>query len=384
MPHYKSRSKNKATRERKRVQAQVPKDKRKLGHWAVRGTDEDYRKLREKVFQLEPERPSYVTERAMKLLKRANRLELARAAHERDNHWFTDGLAWLIDKAPSNSRFKWFKSLGQAALKPFRGDSLNETDEQYSRLTNHAYSDAADRPEDFEHWTRQSDFDSDWLTVFDNDDGHRFVGVRGTKANIGDIAQDALVGLTGHPVNTIGKELKRVLDHTEPGRMVDIGAHSLGTSLVLQAFDDDDTLQDRVHQTYLYNPAVSPFTTNNITQKFEDDSRVRYFVDLLDPVSVGQLGSKGPRNVVYRTSYKDNPLDSHKLVQWGGDGTRQSHDEDKQDETYFNPKRREFGNAELVNVDNIFQENAVAPVGPDPGVVFDFGDAFPGLTDFND
>ena len=175
-----------------------------------------------------------------------------------------------------------------------------------------------------------------------------------------------------------------MLDHTEPGRMVDIGAHSLGTSLVLQAFDDDDTLQDRVHQTYLYNPAVSPFTTNNITQKFEDDSRVRYFVDLLDPVSVGQLGSKGPRNVVYRTSYKDNPLDSHKLVQWGGDGTRQSHDEEEQDETYFNPKRREFGNAELVNVDNFFQENAVAPVGADPGVVFDFGDAFPGLSEFND
>jgi hypothetical protein len=69
---------------------------------------------------------------------------------------------------------------------------------------------------------------------------------------------------------------------------------------------------DRVNQTYLYNPAMSPLT-ENVTQEYESDDRVRYFIDLLDPVSVGGIGEKGPKNVVYRTSY--NP---HNLVNWGG------------------------------------------------------------------
>ena len=45
MPHYKSRSTNRKIREKKRVRAQVPRDKRKIGHWAVRGTHKDYQKL---------------------------------------------------------------------------------------------------------------------------------------------------------------------------------------------------------------------------------------------------------------------------------------------------------------------------------------------------
>ena len=40
------------------------------------------------------------------------------------------------------------------------------------------------------------------------------------------------------------------------------------------------------------------------------------------PVSVGGLGEKGPKNVVYRSGYKKNP---HNLVNWGG--ATMEHDE---------------------------------------------------------
>ena len=146
--------------------------------------------------------------------------------------------------------------------------------------------------------------------------------------NMQDLGQDALIGWKGRPMNLIGDEMKRVLDNTEPGKTVDVGGHSLGTSLVLSAFDNDETLQRRVHQTYLYNPAYSPFNSaENITGEYDQDDRVRYFIDLLDPVSVGDLGEKGPKNVVYRTSYH-NPLHSHQLTQWGGpDGGLTEHDD---------------------------------------------------------
>ena len=192
---------------------------------------------------------------------------------------------------------------------------------------NEAYKTTEERDQTFEHWEQQKEFDTDYVTVYDNEDGHRFIAVRGTKMNMKDLGQDALIGIAGRPQNLIGKDLRKVLDHTEPGRTVDVGAHSLGTSLVLTAFDGDDTLQNRVHQTYLYNPAMSPFSSKNVTQEYEADDRVRYFIDLLDPVSVGDLGEKGPNNVVYRTSYH-NPLHSHQLTQWGGpDGGLTEHDE---------------------------------------------------------
>jgi hypothetical protein len=310
MPHYKSRSTSRKIREKKRVRAQVPRDKRKIGHWAVRGTHKDYQKLRDHAVRQAPERPSYVTEGALDLFQGADRRKLLEANMEHDNHWFTDGLAWLLDKVPRGSGLDWLKGLGQAALKPFRGDHMSEVDEQYARLLETTYNDKVDR---FEHWQRQPEFDSNYVQVFDNDDGHRFVAVRGTKlSHLQDLGEDLRIGFTGRPDNLIGEELKRVLDHTEPGRLVDVGGHSLGTSLITSAFDGDDTLQDRVNQTYLFNPAMSPLT-ENVTQEYEGDDRVRYFIDLLDPVSVGGIGEKGPKNVVYRTSY--NP---HNLVNWGG------------------------------------------------------------------
>ena len=67
-----------------------------------------------------------------------------------------------------------------------------------------------------------------------------------------------------------------------------------------------------------------------MTADFEKDDRVRYFIDLTDPVSVGGLGSKGPKNVVYRNNFGaiGNPLSSHYLTQWGGDSMLNTHDED--------------------------------------------------------
>ena len=319
----------------------MPRDRRKLSHWAVRGTHQDYAKLREHAIKHAPDRPSYVTDQALETLQNADRRSMLEATHEHDNHWFTDGLAWLLDKVPNVPGLKWFKGLGQASLKPFRGDHLTEVDEQFARLVNEAYKKAEDRDPTFEHWNHQKEFDSNYVTVYDNDDGDRFIAVRGTKMNVQDLAEDALIGFAGRPQNLIGDELRRVLDHTEPGRTVDVGGHSLGTSLILTAFDNDSSLQDRVHQTYLYNPAISPLT-NNVTQKYEGDDRVRYFIDLLDPVSVGGIGSKGPKNVVYRTSYH-NPIESHKLTQWGGpDGGLEEHDEVQLEKEHLTHKRAEL------------------------------------------
>ena len=373
MPRYQSRKKRVKARERKRVTAAVPRDKRKLAHWAVRGTKKDYANFRAHATKMADSRPSYVTDRAQETMENADRRSMIDASMEHDNHWFTDGLAWLLDKVPSGIGLNWLKGLGQASLKPFRGDHLSEVDEQYARLVDQAYESKGERKDRFEHWHRQPEFDSDYVSVYDNADGHRFIAVRGTKMNTRDLSEDLGIAAYGRPHNLVGEEIRNVMDHTEPGRTIDVGGHSLGTSLILTAYDNDDTLQDRVHQTYLYNPAVSPLTTN-VTQEYEKDDRVRYFIDLLDPVSVGSLGEAGPKNVVYRTSYK-NPLHSHQLVQWGGpDGGLEEHDDAALEKGHLNTKELPFD----TNRDGVPDSNDVAPEssGAADEFLLDFGTGF--------
>ena len=326
MPRYSSRKKSAAKRERSRVRAAMPRDKRQLTHWAVRGSDDDYARFRKHVADVQHRAPSYIEPHALGALGGATRRSMLQDLHKEPwgGGWFSDGLAWLIDKVPENPEWDWLKGLGQQALKPFRGDKLDETDQGYARLVNEAYKTDDERDAQFEHWQHRPEFDSNYVTVYDNEDGHRFIAVRGTKLNVKDLAEDVKIGMQGEPDNLIGDDLRNILDNTAPDKTVDLGAHSLGTSLALTAYQNDDTLQDRIHQSYLYNPAYSPFA-ENVTAKYEKDDRVRYFIDLSDAVSVGDMGSIGPKTVVYRNNW--NPISAHRLVQWGGDTGLAEHDD---------------------------------------------------------
>ena len=373
MPRYSSRKKSAAKRERSRVRAAMPRDKRHLTHWAVRGTDDDYAKFRKHVADVQHRAPSYLEPAAMGELGKATRRSMLDNLHKEPwgGGWFSDGLAWLIDQVPSSWAWDWAKGLGQAALKPFRGDTLDETDQQYARLVNEAYKTDDERDAQFEHWKHVPEFDSNYITVYDNEDGHRFVAVRGTKLNMKDLTEDMKIALRGEPDNLIGEELRHILDNTAPDKTVDLGAHSLGTSLALTAYENDDTLQDRIHSSYLYNPAYTPLHSS-ITGKYEKDERVRYFIDLSDPVSVGGIGSIGPQNVVYRNNW--NPLTAHALVQWGGSAGLAEHDDPGPDVTDAPINKAEL--PEDYNNDGV--PDAPRDAGEDVGddYVLDLGDDF--------
>ena len=250
MPRYSSRRKNASKRERKRVRAAMPRDKRHLSHWAVRGTHDDYHRLRKHTENVRDRAPSYIHQQTLDKLQSANRRSMLENINSESwgGTWFTDGLSWLIDQVPTGWGWEWPKAIGQAALKPFRGDSLDETDQQYARLVEQSYRHyEGTAPDQFEHWQRQPEFDSDYVTVWDNEDGHRFISVRGTEfTNVKDLKEDWQIAQSGTSDNLIGGELKKILNHTKPDKVVDLGAHSLGTSLAFTAFQSDDSLQSGV------------------------------------------------------------------------------------------------------------------------------------------
>jgi hypothetical protein len=320
MPTYTTKRRRSIQRDAARIKRSVPRDRRHLLHWAAKGTHDDYDKLRRHAKKVQHRVPSYIDSKHVDAIaEQGSRRHLAENVHEST---FLDGLAWLIDQVPGG-KWSWAKKLTQGALKPFRGDAVNEEDELYALLLDQAYK---DEPKDaMGQWTLVPELGSDYVQVYDNVDGHRYIGVRGTKLHgtwgeLGtDLGYDAGLAVGLNPANIVGDELQRILDETRPGTIVDVGGHSLATSLIAKAYDDNGELQDRIRQTYMYNPVFSPVAPRNVTDKYEADERVRWFIDLLDPVSLGDLGSAGPKNAVYRTNFSWNPIGPHSLTAWAGD-----------------------------------------------------------------
>lgn len=369
-----SKKKRGQKRNRERIKRAIPRDRRHLLQWAVEGTDANYEQLREHAAGLLDQVPSYIDKDAVAAIASgASRETVAKeiiTEKQNKGNWFTDSLAWLFDQIPDDWELEWFKGLGEAALKPYRGTTITEEDEIYAQLVNQSYSD--NKPEEVGDWSRVPEFDSEYINVWDNVDGHRFIGVRGTELDLHDLEED-VEAMGGKTDDLLSAELRRILDGTTPGTVVDVGAHSLGTSLVATAYQTDDSLQDRVRQTYWYNPVFSPFAAldgGNVTDKYEADDRVRYFIDLMDLVSIGDLGSQGPSNVVYRTGNLSlNPLAPHQLSQWFGNVEL-----DLQQKDVFEPNVLEPS-------DDLPQEGLGEAMGP--GVLLDFGVDFdPNSLDF--
>ena len=222
----------------------------------------------------------------------------------------------------------------QYALKPFRGENLTEVDEQYARILDAGYKNPDVREAEVLGWTRVPEMDSEYLSVWDNPDGHRFIAVRGTKwSHSQDVLRDLDIVRRGRTDNAIGDDLQKIIDATEPSRIVDVAAHSLGTVLLLEAFHANKDLQSRIHMTRLFNPAYNPQlplsgVLPSIAKDYESDPRVRYFINLGDVVSAGGFGRVGPKNVVYRTPLGNamkwsqtggvDPYHLHVLRQWMG------------------------------------------------------------------
>ena len=334
MPHYATRKTRRKRKQQKKMTRGFTRDKRILKRWAVRGTLKDYEKFRRHADALSQETPEFVLPSVVDQLATADRARMVAAIHKEPHggSWFMDGLNWMLQRLPGN--WSWITSLAHAAAKPFQGDAVTEVDQEYAKLVDATYRD--NRPEYMENWKRMPQFDSEYSSTWVSADGHIVFAVRGTKLNAArDLGQDLLIAATGSPLDMVSRDLQRVLASVPADKVVDAAAHSLGTALLTVAFDRNPDMFDRIHQSYVYNPAMSPLAVGkNVTEKFEKDARVRYFISLSDPVSVGDLGNAAPANVVFRSGNPLHPMAEHDVGSWYG-GTYDDLATVQIDEQYF-------------------------------------------------
>ncbi len=327
MPKYTSRKKAAAKRQRKTIGKSISKDKRILKRWAAQGSTTDYAKLRRYVTKYAPKAPDYVSKEALEQLATTDRRRMVESLHndggavQADNE-FIDALAWVAHVMPG---WPWSTDLFKDSMQGFKGDSISEQDEDYAKLLSATYRD--DRPEVMEHWRRLPQYDSEYVSLWVNQDGHAYIAVRGTKVSSGkDLLSDAeiLVSGTVPGQSEIVPEIQRILRDMSPDVTVDAGAHSLGTTLLLKAYEQEPAIKKRIRQSFIYNPASTPLTAlvpsflhaKSSTEDFIDDKTVRYFINLADPVSAGFMGDSHIANVVYRTGSALSPMTSHSIDGW--------------------------------------------------------------------
>lgn len=385
MPAYATKKKKAAApKRRRRLPKRLPRDPVKLFRWAAIGTDEDYERLRRLARKARNSLPAHISADAFERLQNIDRLRFIEEIQASEQHdvsagWFLDGLHWLLDSVPWGN-WAWPVKAAKTAINAYKGDALNLVDEQYARLVGATYGTIEDRPFVIDHWKRQPQFDSEYVSVWDNLDGHRLIAIRGTTGTATDLGEDLLIAATGRSTDLLGDELLQIIAATGPDTVVDLAAHSLGTSLTLQAYGNR-TIYDAIHETYVYNPAYSMFARGS-SEEFEQDPNVRFFINVQDVVSMGGAGRQPPRNVVYRAA--GNPVSAHMLKQWKGGGTYQDPIYDSPPETRVHAHKQVFGASkqsdaaageDVVEQDDSAGVSAVGVGVPASPATFDFGDA---------
>lgn len=187
---------------------------------------------------------------------------------------------------------------------------------------------------------RVSEFDSNYVTVWDGPDPTdttkrvRVIACRGTEVSghgafraIEDVFEDIKIVIGGFPDDLIHSEMRKIVEATPVDMTIDVCAHSLGTSLVLEAYAKNPGLEKRTRKTYLFNPVYTfPHTgKGQISRRFESDTDIHWFINTADVVSVeGQdkwLGGRWPKVVTLNVGHEPPFLHirtNHAIMQWTG------------------------------------------------------------------
>jgi len=191
-------------------------------------------------------------------------------------------------------------------------------------------------------YKRVTEFDSSYISVWDGPDPTnlskplRVIAVRGTQVrwrhpvrSYADVYEDVKVYAKGFPDDLIHGQMAAIMKATPKDLTIDVCAHSLGTSLVLETYMKTLSVEDRTRRTYLFNPIYTPFhhsgKMSEISRLFEDNMDCRWFLNTGDIVSVeGQdkmLGGRWPKNVTLNIGRQPPFLHinrNHSITQWNG------------------------------------------------------------------
>ena len=180
-----------------------------------------------------------------------------------------------------------------------------------------AYKSIAERPDRVGSLKTMPEYDTDGLAVFQQEDGELLVAVRGTKMNSSDLFEDLQILGGGEIRSTELQTLLQDLDNS--GLKYDIAGHSLGTQYIQNAITDGEG--SNADEIFLFNPASSPFQSDEYLTEQANSDKYTYFINQGDLVSKGIWQKMDSDTLasdrVHIGPYRWDPLHCHFLDQWG-------------------------------------------------------------------
>ena len=205
---------------------------------------------------------------------------------------------------------------------------LSEKQKGFAEAVENTYKPVGERKDKVGTMTRLPEFDSDRISVWQQENGEKFIAVHGTKPNLHDIGHD--VKIMGGKESTTDPEVEALMDKLDAvGEDYDIGGHSLATSYIYNALPEHGSHIDEI---FLFNPASSPLQGVDYLKKHaNEDQRITFFVNEGDMVSSGlyqQMDQDTLDNRVHIGDYRWSPLAAHSLTQWYEEGEEEGESEE--------------------------------------------------------
>ena len=221
--------------------------------------------------------------------------------------------------------------LGHATWKPFQSvwnyaqnamhyfthdNSISNHTKMVARMIKETYKKDKDaRADHMGPFQRVPEFSNSWIDVWKGEDTNQiFVTCRGSVDAADWLIDDVGIATGQGPRDLIGADLKRIFDKYEKEYDIEVAGHSLGGALVAEGLKSYNLDADRID---FFNPGASPIPwSKDAVNEFASDKDAYFFVNAIDPVSLGQLGEKPQHLIMNNPQSWTNPIDNHSIDQW--------------------------------------------------------------------
>ena len=196
-------------------------------------------------------------------------------------------------------------------------NKISSEDREFAEFVQQSYKEQDERITDIGDWVRDSSIGNDKFSVWvDREDDRVHVALRGTKANMGDLASDLHILMNNKSGNE--QEIYEYLEQVQekyPDAKLDASGHSLGANQLIEVFEKHQDLHyDRVN---LFSPGTNPMWALDDSKLAVQDERFYFYLnsgDVLSNTFVSLLPSE--RENVYWAKPTHNPLNNHGISQW--------------------------------------------------------------------
>ena len=173
-----------------------------------------------------------------------------------------------------------------------------------------------ERPDHIGPYKRAQKFSTDWIDVWVNDDTKQaMVTCRGSRDKADFLIDDVGILTAQGPRDLVSGQLRDIFSTFDEEYDISVAGHSLGGSLIALALQKNQQLDPT--QILFFNPGTAPIGQDAV-RKFSDDDRAWYYVNAIDPVSLGALAEKHSHLIMNSPQSWINPVANHTVDQWIG------------------------------------------------------------------